>query len=358
MTITQDQVSQRWDTLPDILREALCSEINSDFVWKTCEQENVPGKKIYDIARITGYVLSGFIHPGDMADELKSELNLDPKTCAAIASALDARIFAPLRPDLDKIYQPLSSLEHGPKIIQDIGPTPLKGVNIPIPTARPSPLPYFSNTIPASAPVQKPNFSGSGWSRLTPEEPVVKLSQASTPLPSPAARPATPPVPSKFSMPIAGGTMDEFERRSLSPAPVTAAPAPAGPAPMIIHQDDAFKTQQSVPNFRLPTATENIDMKKISNTQPVRAAVLELGNASAPVTPKAPLSTPRVVHYTDYKSPSPESPIAPQGPRRVTDMTAAPAPQAPTQNKIVYKDYSAMPAATPPKPPAPPTPKT
>jgi len=45
ITLTKNQFGQRWDTLPDILREALVSETNSDFIWSTCEAQNIPMKK-------------------------------------------------------------------------------------------------------------------------------------------------------------------------------------------------------------------------------------------------------------------------------------------------------------------------
>jgi len=121
---------------------------------------------------------------------------------------------------------------------------------------------------------------------------------------------------------------------------------------VIIHQDDTFKTQQTTPNFRLPLPAEKIDMQSASKAPPVRPAVLELGNAPAPTKTTGSVSTPRMVHYTEYKSPSPEAPVAPQGPRQITDMTAPPTPAmppkpptppAPAQNKVVYKNYSETP---------------
>lgn len=393
LTITQNQALQRWDTLPDTLREALYSEANSDFLWKTCENENVPGEKTYDVARIAGYVLLGFMHPADMAEELKEELNLDPKTCAAVANAIDGRIFGPLRPDIDKIYQPLSKFESGPKIIQDISSVHIADVPVPS-VVSPVPTPSAPSTtavsVSASAPAPKPNLSGVGWSRSTPEAPVVKLSQTSTPPPMPA--PAEKPVvPVAFQKPPAipmGGPIGEFERRAIPPVAVAPAqsmpsssktPAPAaGPAPMIIHEDATFKSQHASPDFHLPLHEEKIDMQKSGAGPAVRPAVLELGNAPAQTAKQsASVSTPRMVHYTDYKSPSPEAPIVPAvptGPRQITEITAPPAaavvprppvvPHAPVMpkppapvvpsTKVIYKDYSEP--ASPPAPPLPPMP--
>jgi hypothetical protein len=111
ITITTDQALERWDTLPDSLREALYSEPNSDFLWRTCQDENVPDEKIYEIAKVAGYVMMGFLHPEDVALEIVDRLALDRKTASDIQEALNKRVFAPLQADLSKVYNPLSKFE-------------------------------------------------------------------------------------------------------------------------------------------------------------------------------------------------------------------------------------------------------
>ena len=108
VTISKNQALERWDTLPMTLREALYSDINSDFLWKTCQAEHIPEEKIYDVSRITGYVLMGFLHPGDLAGELTEILGIDKRITTSIADAIDKRIFAPLQEDIDKAYNPIS----------------------------------------------------------------------------------------------------------------------------------------------------------------------------------------------------------------------------------------------------------
>src|SRR5258708_1004221 len=108
LTITQEQIMARWDTLPESLREALTSEVNSDFLWKTCEGEHMPDEKIYYVAREASLVLFGFLHPEDLGLELKDALGLDAQTAGTIAHAIDSRIYTPLRPEIDKVYAPPS----------------------------------------------------------------------------------------------------------------------------------------------------------------------------------------------------------------------------------------------------------
>jgi hypothetical protein len=386
IVVTKNQALQRWDTLPLVLREALFSEVSSDFLWKTCEAEHIPDEKIYDVARIVGYVLMGFLHPEDTAEELKEQLNLDPKICTSIADAVNGRTFGPLRSEIDKVYEPPSKFG-GPKMIQDIGPAPqiLSRTTTAAPAISATPLVANQSKVaptappPAAPPPPKAKLPDVGWSRTTIEEPVVKLSQTSTPLPVPASTPRVPPPAVKPTPLPVQGPVGEFERIAIQSKPSA---APAVPPPVILHRDASFKPTDKAPEFHLQLPSDKFGAEKVASQPPVRPAVLELGKTPPPPTPKPSTSTPRVVHYTEYKSPSPEAPIppaskapspVPQGPRQITEVTtpSAPPPQAamkspvPTppspspsspQNKVIYKDYSAPPPPPPPPPLSPSSP--
>src|SRR5579864_595179 len=109
--ITKDEIRQRWDTLPESLREAIVSEITTDFIWKTCEEEHIPEPKINDVARVASYVLLGFIHPGDLTGELADTLQMNKQVATAIANPIIARIFDPLKTGIDEAYAPPSKLD-------------------------------------------------------------------------------------------------------------------------------------------------------------------------------------------------------------------------------------------------------
>jgi len=115
--ISKEQALQRWDSLPDNLRDALCSETNSDFIWKTCGDEHIPDEKIYSVARIAGYVLMGFVHPDDASKEIQDATGIDSRIADPIASAVNARIFTPLRQSIDDIYEPATKGWFEPKMI-------------------------------------------------------------------------------------------------------------------------------------------------------------------------------------------------------------------------------------------------
>src|ERR1700722_1507242 len=101
---TEEQIIDRWDSLPDSLKDALTSTANSDLIWKLAEAEHDPDQKIYPIGTAVSHVLFGFIHPEDMATELK-EAQLNPQTITALLGPINEKIFAPLQQDINKIYQ-------------------------------------------------------------------------------------------------------------------------------------------------------------------------------------------------------------------------------------------------------------
>lgn len=417
LTIPRQQALKRWDTIPEVLRVALFADANTDFIQKTCEAEHVPVEKRSDVAGIAGYVLLGFLHPEDLADELKEATGINPQVCASVAAAINSRIFTPLKPELDKIYEPLSKLgggAAGPKVIQDIGPAPVvvsKTVSggpviltsqeksaavlptsrivppAPIPTPapiRPTAIPPAPAAMPTPALPVKPNLSAAGWSRTTPDQPVVRLTPgalATTPAVAQQMppKPATP-VPARPVEVIPSvatptkGPVGEFERLAImhggTPPSVPVMPKPPGtvpttppaapmPGPMIIHEDTVFRPQQKAPDFHLaPSAAQSFDMRREAGGPPaVKPAILELGKAAAP-------SAPRVVHYTEYKPP------VQQSGRQITEITAPPprpaAPPQPTSSqpvpqpvppKIVPPQPAPMPRpAAAPTPPAPPRP--
>ena len=78
LKISRQQLINRRDSLPDNLREALFSEYNSETLWKICEGQHLSEDKIYIIATLAGDVILGFLHPEDLALEIKKTLILSP----------------------------------------------------------------------------------------------------------------------------------------------------------------------------------------------------------------------------------------------------------------------------------------
>lgn len=358
MTTTTNQARQRFITLPSRLQDAVFSPQTAEVIDIIATQNHISDEKAMKIADVAGWVLLGFLHIEDVTKELQQALGLPQPAAAQIAASLDAKLFGPLKSDLESVYAPLphpheEAAVAGPKIIEEIRPAP----RVTLQAVSAAAVPPAPTPPPAPA---KPNLSASGWSRTTIDQPVVKLNQ--TP-PSPFAPKPGASVPAP--MMSANAPVGEFERlaamhggapkpqisaptisakpvSSMAPGAAPAAPAapvtpkPAEPLPVIIHEDAVFKTQQRSPDFRFPVANERIDMQKPAGPAAAKPAVLEFGRATPPPAPKSSVSsTPRVVHYTEYQPPASGAPsrapgltpsTSPQGPRQITEVTAPPPP--------------------------------
>lgn len=104
--VSRQQILDRWDTLPENLKESLFSEGNSSALWRICENQHLTEDKIRIVATLAGDVILGFLHSDDLAQEIRSELGLNPEIANSIASEIDRKIFSPIRNDLEKAYAP------------------------------------------------------------------------------------------------------------------------------------------------------------------------------------------------------------------------------------------------------------
>jgi hypothetical protein len=97
ITLSKDQITQRQDALPQNLMVALCADETSDIIWNVSGAEKISEEKIRVVSIITGWVLMGFLRPEDLAQELKDQINLDPQSATKIQTALNTKLFLPLK---------------------------------------------------------------------------------------------------------------------------------------------------------------------------------------------------------------------------------------------------------------------
>lgn len=102
LNITKKQALNRWDKLPMILREAIFSERNADILWSVCEDQHLPENKIYKVASLVGDVLMGLTHPDDLTKEIKEALALNPIIIDSIVKEVNIKIFALIRSEINK----------------------------------------------------------------------------------------------------------------------------------------------------------------------------------------------------------------------------------------------------------------
>jgi hypothetical protein len=342
--ITEQQLSSRWDSLPSILKEAIVSETNSDFVWKTAGDEHLPEDKIRIVSKLTGYVLMGFIHPEELTDEISSAAEIDKRVAAAIADPINKKVFQPMRGELENIYAPAGEEPQAPKPIaieEIIKPASVTAAPIPAPSPTGQPPEPKKESVFAPIPVVKESAS---IPISTP--PVPAAAPVASPAPAPAFKPAgrqfpvnmfsvkaaapdSPKPPQEASLAEDRPTpviekqippiMPQAEQVTSSPLRDTSGQA----TPFILHQES--ESQPIAPTkstFRVGLSEEQFGKMEQKWTAPPRPAQIETGimgdSARKPSEPvaqsQAGLGT-RIVHYGEMKTPLPPTPQTRSGAR-------------------------------------------
>lgn len=103
-TITNEQIYDRWEQVPEVLREAFFSTENGEIVWKACEDAGLSEDVIDNVLIVLGNILLGFTHINDLAKELLSIPGMDPKAVDPIIFQIDKRIIDPLKVDILRLY--------------------------------------------------------------------------------------------------------------------------------------------------------------------------------------------------------------------------------------------------------------
>lgn len=310
ITVTKEQAQTRFASLPPALQDALFSEQNTEIISSIGEQYHLSDEKKWAVASLVGWVLLGFLHIEDLPGEIVAEIGGTPQLAKDITDSLSNKIFNVLKSDIEGIYAPAHA--------EEVPIEPTAGSAIPVSLVQKS----------------KPTIlSDVGWSKQSVPQPNVGTKAG---LPTPAPTPTPPPVIK--SAPIS------------TPAPAT----PAGPAPVMLHEDTSFKAPEKNAGFTLanPRAAAEINMSRSSAGVPTppRPAVLEFGG----VKPPAPGTPAAVVHYTDFRSPLASAPTASSGPRNVSQITATPAaPAAPARPVAQIPTPTPVPVPRPPQAPTP-----
>ncbi len=105
--ITEQQIENRWNVLPLRLLEILCSFDTGKMILEICKKNHIIGEKSDKISGLTGFVIMGFLHPEDLAQEIKEAIGVNAEIADSVSRQIERRIFLPLRSEIDKIYSPV-----------------------------------------------------------------------------------------------------------------------------------------------------------------------------------------------------------------------------------------------------------
>mgnify|MGYP001602142788 CR=1 FL=1 len=101
---TDQQIAQRYDDLPEDLKDAIFSVDTTSLVNMVGKKHGLAIDKIGDLANETGMVMLGVTHPNEFIANLADRLEVDKEKARIIAQEINEQIFKPVRDSLRKIH--------------------------------------------------------------------------------------------------------------------------------------------------------------------------------------------------------------------------------------------------------------
>lgn len=341
ITLSENQVVQRRDSLPDSLLTALCSDETTNIIWSASEAEKVPDEKIYTISKVAGWVLMGLLRPEDFTQELKDRIDLDPQSGAKIQAALNEKLFLPLKADIDKTNQPAGTQQQ-PAVLSTAAVPPatdaqtMKDIAATTPAAPVAATPVPAPVVPAGpAPVM---LQGTATSKTLQKNIDFHLSKPN----SGAEMSLETSRPKSAAMPA----MIEFSGSgSAIPKPPT---APAG----AVHYTE-FKT----PTMPSPVAASTTrTVTEVTSAAPTIPVATQIPAIKTPATATPPISTkPPAAATPTMKVPTPTIPSPAPAPMFMSSTPKPPQTQTPVPTAVPIPQkppIATIPTPMPPKPPA------
>ncbi len=89
------------------LLEVLCSFDAGKMILEICKKNHIIGEKSDKISGLTGFVIMGFLHPEDLAQEIKEAIGVNTEIADSLSREIERKIFLPIRSEIDKIYAPV-----------------------------------------------------------------------------------------------------------------------------------------------------------------------------------------------------------------------------------------------------------
>jgi hypothetical protein len=268
LKITKTQYIERWDALPPVLREAMFSPANGEMIWRVGEEHHLKEEQIATIAGICGNIVMGFLHPEDLAKEIKTDTGVDERLAQAIAREIDRKVFSPLRSEIEKIYSPA-----GPVVEEIIRPEEIRDEKLEI---RKEEAEKFIEAPAVEEITGEHKIDISEFRVVGPEE---KPFGAEPPAELPSAPVAEQPI----ELPQKIEEAPAVEAPPVEAPPVEAPPVEAPPVesaeikPLIIHEEEEIKTAKEAPRpFSLGSIFGFFKKKETKTTEPPTTAEIEM----------------------------------------------------------------------------------
>lgn len=302
--LTTYELERRLDSLPENLAKLATSKTTEQAVELICADNNLRDQnKVLAVKQVVALSILGFIHIYDLASEINSGAGLNnPPLSKDIASSIEAKIFAQLKDEVEKNYNPTLEENELESIVEDLGnfdigeyesSRPAPTISSPeAETARaPKPIDSLSAISPSKTDI--PPVAGPGAAAPVPKvNPFSFLGNASV-APSPMPKTTEPVKPEPISPP-----------RAPTPSKPT-------PGPFVIHAENKEPQIVQAPKFKLETSGTPLSAfglagKAASTPRIPKPAQIEIGREEKlkPVEKISKFeSSPKAIHYSSLSSP-------------------------------------------------------
>lgn len=108
--ITEQQSQKKYYSLSDKIRSVLDSESSVMTVGQIYQKHHLDDERILIINQLVALILLGFVSPNDFRQEIMDNTHLNYQHSDDIAKEIYEKIFAPIRSEIDKIYSPVGVL--------------------------------------------------------------------------------------------------------------------------------------------------------------------------------------------------------------------------------------------------------
>ncbi len=370
--INEIGLGKRFSSLSTQLQDILDSEQVYQSVSRACQNHHIlDEEKVLMVEQLVALVIFGFIHVEDLAREIDEALLFNNhKLSRSLADEIDAKVFKPIKAELEKNYRPLFqlSIKPEPTTLPTVPPKPVELEELGLDKMRATPLEEkielkISKPEATGVPLQpktmgeleKPDLMSLRSDSLSAREvatpirpsqvvPPAKSAPASTPG---TQKPATAPFQSTAiveeikKLEKSGAelvdVLKQKESRATTTQPPNLKPEPSpifkpelkttGMGPVMLHKELGPEPVITAPSFKLGRERGQWDESRpFSSTPTPPTARIETG-ALKP-TPQAPTKTevikpPKVIHYSAFQTPL-ERPATPQVPPSILQKMPTP----------------------------------
>ena len=252
---TQQQIDERYEKLPDVLKDAMFSPDIADKMVEAGKKAGLTLDKIGEIAEETGFVVLGLTAPKDFVKALEARLEKDAGKAVEIAKEINHQVFFPLREELKKAHNieiAAEELEKKEPLVRRQIPT--QPTTQTVPSLASGAFEAKLGTRPPTSATKPPAVS-----------PVTAPSMPSaTPAPAPTPHPLSAEKSLREAQPTKGEGGIFFETKSRVPPidlrqaakpPAPSQQTPIPPNAVDLREEGAFKTPApaSPPAEKKPT---------------------------------------------------------------------------------------------------------